>query len=267
MLYELARFSVPGPREPIPVLLYHRADLAGPKPALVYYHGVTQNKDAYVDSHPLARRLADAGFVVAIPDAPGHGERPAGETLVERLRESLAREFCRDIEQAGDESGALLDWLAGQSPVNGSRLGVLGISMGGYTSAIVAARQRDRLRAAVCIAGGADLTACMAETDSIAPGRWGPPDRALDAETVERIARIDPVGYPQKYAPLPLLLLHGENDTWNPVSTARRFHAALARSYTAWPDRLVLTVTPGAPHWPPPRGMVDEAVEWLTRHV
>jgi dipeptidyl aminopeptidase/acylaminoacyl peptidase len=266
-LYELADWRVPGPNEPVPCLLLQRTDLPGPKPGLLYYHGVVQNKEAYVDTHPLARRLADEGFAVAIPDAPGHGQRPAGATLVERLRQSLAREFCRDIELGGDESGALCDWLASQPGVDGARLGVLGISMGGYTTAVVAARQSARLRAAVCIAGSADLTTCMQETDSIAPGRWGPPDRSIDAETRERIARIDPLGYPDRYAPLPLLLLHGERDTWNPPATSQRFHAALQPHYRDQPERLRLVVVPEAPHWPPGRPFADETVAWLTRHL
>jgi dipeptidyl aminopeptidase/acylaminoacyl peptidase len=264
-LYELTDNRVDGPNEAIPVLLFHRQDLPGPKPGLVYYHGVVQNKEQYVDTHPLARRLADAGYVVAIPDAPGHGARAAGATLIERLRASLAREFCRDIELGADESGALLDWFSAQPSVDQGRLGVLGISMGGYTTAVVAARQSARLRAAVCIAGGADLTTCMRETDSIAPGRWGPQDRAIDEETRERIARIDPLGYADRYAPLPLLLLHGERDTWNPVSTARRFHAALEPHYKDAPESLKLVVVPEAPHWPPGKPFVDETLAWLAR--
>lgn len=266
-LYELTDHRVVGPNEPIPVLLFHRHDLPGPKPAVVYYHGVVQNKEQYVDTHPLARRLADAGYVVAIPDAPGHGARPEGAGLVERLRASLAREFCRDIELAGDESGELLDWLSAQPSVDQRRLGVLGISMGGFTAAVVAARQSARLRAAVCIAGGGDLTTCMLETDSIAPGRWGPPGRAIDDETGERIDRIDPLFYPNRYAPLPLLLLHGERDTWNPVKTARLFHQALAAQYADAPERLNLVVVPDAPHWPPGRPFVDETIAWLDRWV
>jgi dipeptidyl aminopeptidase/acylaminoacyl peptidase len=265
--YELTRWRIPGPVEPIPLLLYHRQDLPGPKPIAVYYHGVTQSKEAYVDTHPTARRLADLGFVVAIPDAPGHGERPTGATLIERLRESLAHEFCADVEQAGDEVSAVLDWLAAHPEIDGTRIGVIGVSMGGFTAAVVAARVRDRLRAAVCVAGCADFRQCMATTDSIAPGKWGPPDRALDAETRARIARIDPLGYPERYAPLPLLLLHGDRDTWNPCVTSERFAEAVRPHYAASPDAFRLVIVPGAPHWPPNPTIVQEAVDWLRRHV
>ncbi|MGH2369689.1 MAG: alpha/beta hydrolase family protein [Chloroflexota bacterium] len=265
--YELTTWRVPGPVEAIPALLYHRVDVPGPKPAVVYYHGVVQRKEVYLDSHPLARRLVDTGFAVAVPDAPGHGERPAGATLVERLRENLPREFCADIEQARDEAPALLDWLAALPQVDGARLGVLGVSMGGFTAAAVAAAARERLRAAVCIAGCADLAGCMAETDSIAPGKWGPLDRAIDAETRDRIRRIDPLTYPERYAPLPLLVLHGERDTWNPSATSRRFAAALLPHYTAVPDHFRFVLVPNAPHWPPNPAMVDEAANWLQHHV
>lgn len=266
-VYELTSWRAPGPAEPIPLLLYHRQDLLGPKPAVVLYHGVVQSKEPYVDTHPTARRLADAGFVVAIPDAPGHGARPLGATIVERLQASLPREFCADIEQAGNEAPALLDWLAARPEVDGERIGVAGISMGGFTAAVVAAGQRDRLRAAVCVAGCADLAYCMATTDSIAPGKWGPPDRALDAETRERIARIDPMYYPGRYAPLPLLLVHGEQDTWNPPATSERFAETVRPTYAAHPERFRLAIVPGAPHWPPHRTVVQETVDWLGRYV
>jgi dienelactone hydrolase len=266
-VYELTSWLVPGPIEPIPLLLFQRSDLPGSKPAVVYYHGVVQNKETYLDSHPTTRLLADNGFVVALPDAPGHGERPAGATLIDRLRESLPREFCGDIEQAGDESLALLDWLAARPEVDSMRLGLVGLSMGGFTAAVVAARVRARVRGAVCIAGCADLPYCMATTDSIGPGRWGPPDRSIDRETGERIVRIDPLGCADRFAPLPLLLLHGSADTWNPVVTSERFAERLRPFYAAQPDRFRLSVVPGAPHWPPSPPIVREAVEWLVEHV
>jgi dienelactone hydrolase len=265
--YDLARWRVPGPFEPIPALVYQRADLPGPKPAVVYYHGVVQRKEVYVDSHPLARSLADLGFAVALPDAPGHGERPAGASVAERLRQSLPREFCADVEQAADEAPALYDWLAALPEVDQSRLGVLGLSMGGFTAAVVAARLRERLRAAVCIAGAADLTVCLAQTDSIAPGKWGPLDRTVDWETRERIARIDPLSYPDRFAPLPLLVVHGARDTWNPSVTGERFAAAVQPHYADTPDHFRFALIPGAPHWPPNASIVDEAVSWLRRHV
>jgi dienelactone hydrolase len=266
-VYELTRWQAPGSVEAIPVLLYHRADLGGAKPAVVYYHGVTQRKEAYVDSHAMVRRLADSGFLVALPDAPGHGERAAGATLTDRLRSSLAREFCADIEQARDEAGGLLEWLATHETVDAGRLSVAGVSMGGFTAAVVAAAERQRLRAAVCIAGSAGLAECMANTDSIAPGKWGPVDRSLDAETRDRIERIDPIYYPDRYAPLPLLLLHGELDTWNPCRTTQGFHASLLSHYATAPGCLKFSLVSSAPHWPPGPAMIDETVAWLEAHT
>ncbi|HEX4215117.1 MAG TPA: alpha/beta fold hydrolase [Candidatus Dormibacteraeota bacterium] len=265
--YELSRWDVEGPREPIPLLLYRRAEPGSPRPAVVLYHGVTQSKDAYIDGNPVARRLTDAGFAVVVPDAPGHGERPSGPELVGRLRKSLAHEFCCDIEQAGDEAPALLDWLESLEEVDASRIGVAGISMGGFTAAFVASRLNDRLRAAVCVAGCGDLRECMARTDSIGPDGWGPPDRAIDGETEKRIERIDPLGHPDRFPPLPLLLLHGSEDTWNPCVTSERFAAALRPQYSDLRAVFDLRIVPGALHWPPAPEIVDQLEGWLTEHI
>lgn len=266
-MYVLARWTVSGPRGPIPLLTYHRQDLPGPKPAIIYYHGVAQRKEDYLDSHPMSRALADAGFVVVIPDAPGHGERESAGGLIERLAQSLPREFVSAIEQAADEAGALIDWLAGRPEVDVTRVGLIGVSMGGFTAAVVGARQKDRVRAAVCINGSAELELCMATTDSIAPGKWGPPDRAIDPKTRQTIALIDPINYPERFSPLPILLLHGMMDTWNPCITSQRFAAALYPHYKPWAHRLKLVVVPGAVHWPPSRTMIAESLAWLLRHV
>lgn len=266
-VYELAAWSITGPIEPIPFLTYHRCDQPGPKPAVIYYHGVSQRKETSVDSQPAARRLADAGYLVALPDAPGHGDRPAGTTLAARLQQSLAHEFCADIEQAGDEAPTLLDWLVQRPDVNADRVAVAGVSMGGYTAAVVASRLPDRLRAACCIAGAADLPQCMAATDSIGPGKYGPPDRSIDTETADRIERIEPLRHVGRFAPLPLLLIHGRRDTWNPCETTECFAETLRPAYEATPEALRVQIIPDAPHWPPHAAMVDELITWLRDHV
>jgi pimeloyl-ACP methyl ester carboxylesterase len=143
--------------------------------------------------------------------------------------------------------------------VDVSRLAVIGTSMGGFTAAAAAGRLRGRLRTAVCIAGCGDLPACYAATDSIAPGGWGPPDRSMDGETAARVARVDPIRHPERLASLPILVLHGESDTWNPCSTSVRFGEAV-------PSACV-RIVPDAVHWPPNQVIVDAAVEWLRDHV
>lgn len=265
--YELNTLLVDGPIEPIPVLVYHRQDQTGPKPVVIYYHGVNQNKEAYVDTHPVARQLADRGHLVVIPDAPGHGERSTAAHLTERLQRSLAKEFSSDVEQAADEAPALLRWLDRHRDVDASRIAVAGVSMGGYTAAVVASRHARRLGAAVCIAGCANLRRCFAETDSVGPGRYGPADRALDADTSDRIDRIDPIGHLDSFAPLPLLLLHGDRDTWNPSATTEEFAAAIHDQYTACPAALRVRIIAGAPHWPPGMVAVQEAVTWIDHHL
>ena len=257
--YELTNWSVPGPLEPIPLLLYHRSDIAGPKPPVVYYHGVAQSKETYVDSHPIARQLADLGMLVALPDAPGHGDRPSAVKLIERLRSSLPREFTADIEQAAEEAPALAHWVRNRPNASGSRMAVIGTSMGGFTAAAVAGRLGEQLRTAVCIAGSGDLPGCYSQTDSIRQDGWGPSDRSMDEETTRRVERIDPIRHPDQYESVPMLVLHGSRDTWNPPATSIRFGEVVPAAQ--------VRVIPGAVHWPPSAAIVDAAVTWLRDHV
>ena len=92
----------------------------------------------------------------------------------------------------------------------------------------------------------------------------------LDTHTYDlsryRVARVDPLHYPNRFAPLPLLLLHGEHDTWNPPTTTQQFAALVAPSYQD-PHRFRSVLVPNAPHWPPTATIVEEAAAWLTKHL
>ena len=110
-------------------------------PAVLLVHGYTADRAAM---SVLARRIASAGYGVLAIDVRGHGQNP--------------RLFARDNEGANlfEDLAAAADWLRGSSWVDGSRLAVVGHSMG--ASAALRFAERDvGVDAAILISGGAWL--------------------------------------------------------------------------------------------------------------
>ncbi len=128
--------------------------VAGPAPVVVYSHGFTSSRH---EAEPLARHLASHGYVVVAPDFPlSNNDAPGGATLRDVASQPGDLRFLLD---------ALLDPATGaRLPVDldASRIGAVGLSLGGLTTTLVAFHPelRDpRVRAAVSIAGPGALFA------------------------------------------------------------------------------------------------------------
>ncbi len=121
--------------------------------------------------------------------------------------------------------------IAGRPAVDPDRIGVLGISLGGYLAVALAAQNR-RIRAAVELSGG------------LPPG-WD--------------HRLSP-------AMAPVLVLHGDRDTVVPVSEAYRLRDALTEHRVPQQTEIF----PGETHWfssaAQPR-LLLACADFLSRHL
>ena len=122
----------------------------GPFPLIVYSHGFSSNKDggAY-----LAEHLASLGYVVVSANYPlTHYFAPGGPNVKDVVNQPADVSFLIDSLLAlSHTSGHVL-----QGRVDASRIGVMGLSLGGLTSELVAFHptMRDsRVGAALSIAG------------------------------------------------------------------------------------------------------------------
>ncbi|MDQ7261396.1 alpha/beta hydrolase [Paracoccus sp. PS-1] len=115
---KVTRFEVPYGDKVIPVLYTPAEGVEGPTPAVVYLNGLDSCKELLYWSrlpHALARR----GIATLCVDQPG-----TGESL--RLQ-GMHAHF--DSETWGS---AVYDWLAAREDVDAARIGITGISLGGY---------------------------------------------------------------------------------------------------------------------------------------
>jgi dipeptidyl aminopeptidase/acylaminoacyl peptidase len=98
--------------------LYIRAPGDGPKPCVVYCNGLDSSKELLFWSN-LPRALAQRGISTLCVDQPG-----TGETL--RLQKLPA------THESERWASRAVDWLVEQSDIDPRRIGMTGISLGGY---------------------------------------------------------------------------------------------------------------------------------------
>lgn len=94
----------------------------------------------------LADRFAAAGFVALAPDLYG-GATTHDAAEASRLMQELP------VEQAAKDLSGAVDYLRGLDSVSGEQVGAIGFCMGGGFVLSLAAREGDRIGAAVCFYG------------------------------------------------------------------------------------------------------------------
>lgn len=116
--------------------MFHHPGGEHPAPAVMMLHGFTGNhiEDQFLFVQ-FARILANAGYAVLRFDFYGSGDS-----------DGTFEDFTVNTEVADAVTG--LDWLQARPDVDGERLGVLGLSMGGCVTALLAG-QDARVKAAM----------------------------------------------------------------------------------------------------------------------
>ncbi len=187
-------------------------------PAVVLVHGWGRNVERML---PWIGMLHPAGFDLLVFDARNHGSS-------EKDGHASLPKFSRDVRAA-------VDHLARTAPSVPSRVGVLGLSIGG-SGAIHAAARDPRIAAVVTVGAFAHPGDPRATVGRfwwlLAPGL------PLAFRVVEhRIGvRLDEVA-PENVigrARAHFLLIHGSDDTVVPVAHARRLAAAAGDGATLW---------------------------------
>lgn len=197
--------------------------LAGPPgaPTVVLLHGVTDDRRAML---PRTRLFRDAGFGVLLVDGRGHGESPR-QRVTYGARERL-------------DATAAVAWVRRRRP--NTRVGVVGISLGGAGAALAGARL------------GADAVvlesvfATLGEATDSRLRRWsGPVAHTLRGILDARAERL--LGVPvDSVAPVravprlgvPVLVAGGEDDPFTPPAETRRLAAAARADAWIVPDAV-----------------------------
>jgi hypothetical protein len=215
------------------------AEAAAEAGVVLFYHGFTAGKLAHLRE---MRRLAEAGLLAVGVDAVGHGQRRFAD-FEQRFAGDRAEPLFRDVvARSTDELPAICDHLQGLGLSDGRRLGMAGVSMGGYIvyGAVLA---EPRLRAAAAIVSS--------------PVWRGLPERS-------------PHRRPEAFFPTALLTVTAGRDDMVPSGPARDFHQRLQPYYHEAPERLAALHLPAAGHlmaaadW---RRVTGRLIDWFARFL
>lgn len=167
---------------------------AGPAPAILLMHGYSGDKDEHGRYEDASKRLVARGFA-AIRFDFRYGKTPENGSESEgKLSEMTPDEWISD-------AGAMLSYVTSLDGIDAKRIGVIGLSMGGYT--------------AVCASARSKLARAVVEWS--APAKLRPTRQWIRGEGhFLRFKRASNLYVPlrdcRKIAPRPFLAVAGTND-------------------------------------------------------
>lgn len=180
---------------------------------------------------PLADFLQRAGFSVFTYDMRARGGS-GGDAITMGALEQV-------------DLVAVVDYLTTRPDVDAGKIGALGVSLGGATTILAAARD-PRIRAVVDVCGFTDIASA---TDTAYEHFIGLPAFPFSPITVrisewrigQSVSASRPIDVVGRIAPRPLLIIHGADDTQIPPAHSARLFAAAGEPKTLW-------LVPGAGH-------------------
>lgn len=205
------RVEVNSPDGILPGILIRPSYLKGKPPVMVFFDGFDITKE--IMALGMQQHFARRGLALLVVDSPG-----VGEPL--RLRNVPSRP---DYEVPAK---AYIDYLETRDDVDASRIGVMGVSLGGYYAPRAAAFEK---RIKIVVAWGAildwgetwrDRWARRSKTTSVPlfqlPWVMGTDTMEQALERVKQWTLVDVLPKITQ----PFLMLHGENDRQIPVADA-----------------------------------------------
>lgn len=238
--------------------MVHLPDGKGPHPAVALLHGFTGTR---IESHRLfvktARSMAERGLAVLRFDFRGSGESE-GDFIEMMVQGEIA-----DARQA-------LNYLEGRLELDSSRIGLLGLSLGGVVAACLGGE--DRRVKALALWATPDLRQ-FASSNTVSSGMnwdslrekgwmdWG--GNRVGRGFFEGARALDPFASLEKYEG-PVLLIHGTRDVTVPIASGKSYAAALkGRVEAHWIE--------GADHTFSKYEWENEAIglttDWFVRHL
>ncbi len=237
--------------------LYLPDDAAGPLPAVLHLPGHAANGKANEPYQVICQCLARKGYAVLNIDPVGQGERgpyyaPGNNHECQGIQGFLPRDlnpmyFIHDGVRA-------IDYLRSRPEVDGTRIGVTGISGGGVQSMLLASWDR-RVTGAVAM-GSVVQMECLLWSSYDPDGTFDDGIREYGCTTADLVACIAPRGF---------VIQNGAHDAGFPVGSGQRVYRDVKGVWAAFGAEDQLSCdAPDAGH-EVNRAMRRNVYRWLNR--
>jgi pimeloyl-ACP methyl ester carboxylesterase len=209
------------------------------RPAVVLIHGYLGGEFAVEERVLPVEWLLERGLDVALLVLPFHGERRRRTLSKPVFPSSDPRFTIEGFRQAVMDARWLIRWFLQRGAPS---VGVLGMSLGGYTAALLATVE-PRLSFAAPLVPLASLADFARDAGRLV---GTPEQQALQYERLERAFRVvSPLGRPPALAGDRVVVLAGEADQITPVAHARRLAEHLGASLELFPGGHLLQLGRG----------------------
>lgn len=220
---------------------------------IIFYHGWSSNKEAQRFRGFI---LASLGFQVMIPDAIYHGERNA---LQNYDQQSAVKFFWDIILKNIDESDLLIDYAVNNLNADPERIGVVGHSMGGFTTAGVFTKNKN-IKTSVVFNGSFNW-----EYSNIIFKETLDDFGDINVELQQKIDKFDPIKNIEALIDRPILILHGGSDPVVNIKPQRKFYDKILPLYNQ-KTKLKFTEFPYLAHFVT-TNMMEEASIWFNKYL
>ncbi len=241
----------------IPILECYKRD-GRRKPLVILSHGFTENKERWT---PQLNSLAEHGYYAAALDNHNHGERKEPDFASQVFSGSKLKlhEVRRLIKETAEDISRLIDHFTRSEEVDQDRIGMAGVSMGGFTTFRALVIEK-RIKAAAPVISSPYW-------DDIPQGV----PVADDAESQQTLASIShaysPALFPELFFPRPLLIQIGDQDGHYVPDRVKQFYEQLKSGYyKEEPQRLKLICHEGVGHEFTP-AMWANVMDWFKKYL
>jgi 2,6-dihydroxypseudooxynicotine hydrolase len=194
-----------------------KAVLRGAGPVLIMAPGLDSTKE---ELHAYEEPFLARGIATLAIDGPGQGEA------------EYEIPICGDYERA---ASAVVDWIQERSDLDEKRIGIWGVSLGGYYAPRAAAFEK-RLKACIALSGPYDWAEIWDGLPELTRETFRVRSHAQDQESALANARRLTLKDAAKHITCPLFIVAGRQDRLVPAAHAER----LARSVSGPVELLMV---------------------------
>lgn len=233
----------------IPILSIYQSHI-NKYPLIFYLHGYGADREQAID---FGYMLARKGFYFVSLDCKGHGKRKTHDEM-NKFNNVFPPDTGLDtyvhmheiIEQSAIDVQILIEYYKNREEIDSNNIGISGFSMGGYASFFIAANNPN-IQVSIPIGGKPAFTKAWKDTITSTGTyeQWSEQIKAVEGEIAKRteyFQMIDPYEKLSSFAPKPLLIINGDQDTDSIFIYSLELYQKLLPLYSEQPENLQISM-------------------------